>query len=671
MSKIDKHSEAIEHLEKYCGNNPFLLELRNNIIFNGKINQLTDFNIEYINTNYQKEPLLINKTVKIAKWFGDRLHIDYNLDFIPEKIKIKYYLGETENVYHLLIKFRQNMEYEYMFIPKKAILNNFFVQDYNNINVDFERYTNLSNIRKPNSNRILKPHQEESVKFLLSRKKAILALDMGLGKSAALSVASIEGNFDSVLIICPASLKINWFEELSYYIHPREISIIGGFVGMKKGEIERYLGYGEGKSGKTLKELQNEAKETGKWKENRYVIVNFDILDEFFKFPMSRKKEDLEKSFQESQLLQFISGKKSLIIIDEAHVLSNMKSQQYKIINSLIKRGNPDSVYLSTGTPITNNPQNYYCLLNLIDCEITKDWRYYIEHYCDGFKMPINDSEKAKKNIISQNFIKEKKKSNWYELTENEKEELNNILNREVKFRWIPKGASNLDELKERTKHIYLRRTKEELNSTLPQKFVYEKIYELTDDEKVEYDKLWDEYQKENEGKELNKELLETGLYVRYLSNRMVSHTINLTDKCLKKGEKVIIFCLFDEELYTLRDYYKDCCVIYNGKITPKEKENAKNEFMNNPEIKVLIGNLNSAGVGLNLTSARVVIFNTFSFVPSDNRQGEDRVYRYGQKRDCYIFYQFFKDTYYEVMWNTVLRKELLINQVIKKEDEK
>ena len=60
-----------------------------------------------------------------------------------------------------------------------------------------------------------------------------------------------------------------------------------------------------------------------------------------------------------------------------------------------------------------------------------------------------------------------------------------------------------------------------------------------------------------------------------------------------------------------------------------------------------------------------------FSYVPGDNSQFQDRVHRIGQTRDVHIFYQFFKDTQYEKMWNTVLSKSLIINQVIKKEDEK
>ena len=670
---VEDKKNAIDLLEKYSGNNPYLLNLKKDF-FNGRIS-LNDFNTEYIIKNYDKEPKLINKNIKITQWYGEKLQNDWEIDFLPKILKIKYLLGETETTYHCLIKYRQNMDYIYAFLNKKGVMTDFITEDYHNIKVDFDRYNKLSQTRRPDKEpRFIKPHQKEAVQFLLARKKCVLADDMGLGKTMSLTIAAIEGNFDCVLIICPASLKSNWFEELTYFVPEREISIIGGFTGMKKNELERYLGYGVGKSGKTIPELQEEAKKRGKWNENRFVIVNYDILDEFFKFPKSRKKVDIEEAYNQSHLLQFISGKKSLIIVDEAHNLSNMKSQQYKIINSLIHKGKPDSVYFATGTPITNNPQNYYNLLYLIDCDITNDWQYYIEHYCEGFKMPINEEEKEKKKRITNEFVKNCKKNSWYDLTDTEKKLLNEELSRKVKFRWIPKGASNLDELKERTKQIYLRRTKEDFNE-LPEKHVLERIYLLSDEEKQEYDRLWEEYEREkleeNPNKELNKELLEGGLYRKYLSNKMVPHTIKFVNRCLEKNEKVIIICCYDEELYTLRDYYSNKCVIYNGKMSSKEKDYAKNEFMNNPEVKVIIGNIDSIGVGLNLTVSRLVIFNNFSFVPGINRQAEDRVYRIGQKRDVFIYYQFFKDTQYEKMWDTVLRKELVINQIIKKENEK
>ena len=138
---------------------------------------------------------------------------------------------------------------------------------------------------------------KEAVQFLLSRKKCILADDPGFGKTSELAVAAIEGNFDSVLIICPASIKTTWKKELMWYVPERDITIIEGIQGKTKGELEKYLGYGEGKSGKKVAELQEEAKERGKWVDNRFVIINFDILDEVYKIPETRSRENIEKAF--------------------------------------------------------------------------------------------------------------------------------------------------------------------------------------------------------------------------------------------------------------------------------------------------------------------------------------------------------------------------------------
>jgi SNF2 family DNA or RNA helicase len=191
----------------------------------------------------------------------------------------------------------------------------------------------------------------------------------------------------------------------------------------------------------------------------------------------------------------------------------------------------------------------------------------------------------------------------------------------------------------------------------------------------VEYDRLWEEYEaeklNEDPDKEINKELLEGAVYRKYCSNQMVPNTEKLVDSFIEKGEKVVIACCYDEELYTLKDYYGDKCVIFNGKMNAKEKLESERLFKEDPNKVVFIGNIQAAGVGINLTSATVMVFNNISFVPGDNQQMCDRCYRLGQTRDVQIFYQFFRDTQYEKMWNTVLRKSLVIDQVIKKEEDK
>lgn len=667
---VKQRLEAIDILKQYQGTNPFILSIKRDVFSNRK--ELDDFQCDYILRNYNRIAREINKTIKLADWYQAKKKEDWNLEFLPEKLVVKWFLGETATHYHCYVKYRQSVDPVPVFLPKKGVLTNFLVEDYTKVQVDFDRYDKLSMSKDPK--RRLREHQKTGVQFLLSRKKCVLADEPGYGKTSELAVAAIEGNFDSVLIICPASIKTTWKKELLWYVPERDITIVEGIQGKTKVELEKYLGYKEGKSGKKVSELQEEAKERGKWQDNRFVIVNFDILDEVYKIPATRSKENIEKAFNESPMLQYLANKKSLVIIDEAHVLSNSTSIRYKIIKDMIKRAEPDSIYAATGTPITNDPQNFYCVLNFLGDPITDDYMYYMERYCNAKKFPKNGEEKEKRNKISENFVKSKGKKVWFELTDDEKNELNTLINKNVKMITVPNGASNLEELKERVSHIYLRRVKEDLKGMV-NKTVHEVFYDLDMRQLMEYNKLWEEYEtaqyEADPTKEINKELLEGAIYRRYLSNEMIPNTISLANDFITNGEKVIIGCCYDEELYRLKEYYGDRCVAYNGKMSAKEKDIAQDAFMNNPEIMVFIGNLKAASVGLTLTAAKKLIFNDFDYVKGNNDQFMDRIHRINQTEDVDIYFQIFRDTQYEKMWKICMQKGYIIDQIIKKESEK
>ena len=93
--------------------------------------------------------------------------------------------------------------------------------------------------------------------------------------------------------------------------------------------------------------------------------------------------------------------------------------------------------------------------------------------------------------------------------------------------------------------------------------------------------------------------------------------------------------------------------------------------FQGDESVKVFIGNIQSASVGLTLTAATVVVFNNFSFVPADCWQCEDRVYRIGQTKPCTIYYQSFNDTYYDKMLEIIHSKKDVIDRLIITEKEK
>jgi SWI/SNF-related matrix-associated actin-dependent regulator 1 of chromatin subfamily A len=102
-----------------------------------------------------------------------------------------------------------------------------------------------------------------------------------------------------------------------------------------------------------------------------------------------------------------------------------------------------------------------------------------------------------------------------------------------------------------------------------------------------------------------------------------------------------------------------------------KQKDAAKDKFMEDDKVSVMICNIMAAGVGLSLTASNALVFNSMDYVPASNMQFEDRVHRLSSKEDVDIFYQIFNNTEYERMWNIVLRKSMIIEQVIKKEDDK
>ena len=125
------------------------------------------------------------------------------------------------------------------------------------------------------------------------------------------------------------------------------------------------------------------------------------------------------------------------------------------------------------------------------------------------------------------------------------------------------------------------------------------------------------------------------------------------------------------EEIKELKKYYGKKCVIYDGKMTAKQKDKAEYEFMNNPKVKVFIGQIIACSVGLTLTAAHTLVFNSYSWVAADNKQAEDRIYRINQTEDVTCIYQLFNDSISQNMFDKVIRKQVIMDTIINSENEK
>lgn len=626
--KTNAVDKAYEIIKGYNGYSNYMKYLQYKV--NSCHYILNDFDIEYIINNKDFVPYELNKTVKISVDFGKKLDEKFLIGFTPEKIRISSVIGEMGNSFHCYIQYRQRVPPVLTYVNKNNILTPLETVDYNTVEVDFDKYDKSSK-----DGRKLKILQKEGIKFLLANRKCILADSMGCGKTIQSIIAAMASNSKKILIITTASLKTNWKRELTIYNDEKDIQILQGSkdeICDKKYVIANYdilINYYEVPT-ETVYETEYVYNENGKREVIRKpVMVKSKDGQLIEKQKKSTRKDVIEECLKNSPLFL---NKFDCVIIDEAQKLSNNSSNRYKVIDDFLKRAKPNYVFLLTGTPLTNKPINLYYILKLIDAPITRDYRYFIKRYCDAKTFRL----KTGKEVTTIN------------------------------------GASNLEELREKIKHLYIRRLLTEMTDMVD-KNIITKTYDLTESQRVEYERLWQEYldaqiEQGNEDSEQYRQLVEGILVRQYLAKQMVDNTIKLVDDMLEEGGKVIIVCTFAEEIAMFKNYYKKKCVVYDGKMTAKAKDKAEQAFNNDKNVRVFIGQILAAGVGLNLVVANKMVFNSYSWVAADNAQIEDRIYRLTQKNDVTCVYQLFNDSMSKHMYDTVIGKKNMMDTIIKSE---
>jgi hypothetical protein len=107
----------------------------------------------------------------------------------------------------------------------------------------------------------------------------------------------------------------------------------------------------------------------------------------------------------------------------------------------------------------------------------------------------------------------------------------------------------------------------------------------------------------------------------------------------VESGEKVVVFSSFTEPIEKLKAELGDTAVVITGKTPQKQRAKAEAAFQNDDHVRVLLGNLHAAGVGINLTAGTQVVFNDLDWVPGNHWQAEDRIYRIGQTRPAFVTY--------------------------------
>ena len=561
-SNLTVEQRAISLLETYQGANNYILKLK----FQKETNKRffpTRAQSDYIINYHEVTPKVAKRWVDLDPYFAKKIADEKLLLTIPEQIWVEKLLVEKEKSYHVWGKVLSGETIHDFWLPKGALIKTHTIKD---VVVDYEKYSNRPPLE----------HQKLAIEKLAGSKRFILADDMGLGKTTATIIAALETGAKKILIVCPASLKINWQREIENY-------------------TDRSVYISEGKNFSI---------------EHDFVIVNYDILKNFY---------DL-KNKDNSLITQ---GNFDLIILDEAHYVSNGQAARTKLVNSFSK--NCERVWLLTGTPMTNRPMNYFNLLSLIESPVSQNWMAYAIRYCQGYQFTA-----GKRKI------------------------------------WNVSGASNLEELRDRTSRQVLRRLKTEVLD-LPEKIITpiylrlkSKLYEGLMGE------YYDWYNKNpDESTSLTVQFSKLMKVRQVIAEEKIKDTIELAENILEQDKKVIIFTNFTETLNQIADHFGKQAVKLDGSTSKPQRQYSVDQFQENEKIKVFVGNVKAAGVGITLTAAEAVIINDLSFVPGDLAQAEDRAYRYGQKNSVSVYYPIFDNSIEGIIYDMVNQKKQNIGTVM------
>lgn len=441
-------------------------------------------------------------------------------------------------------------------------------------------------------------HQREGIEFLTKAKKAILADVMGLGKTRQAILAADQVTADK-LVVCPASLKENWAREIRAAGVEDTIEIIDGG--------KQYTYY--------------EGDTPYKW-----VIVNYDVLE--------RHADKLDQPVG---------------IYDEAHYIKNSKTIRTKAALKLAK--NQEIVYLLTGTPVLNRPEELFTLLQAIGHPLGKSWYSYVLRYCAGHFREF----RKKVQLPSGRYE--------YKL---------------VKF-LDTGGASHLDELAVKISDSYLRRTKEELGDKLPAKIVDTIKMELPDEYKKKYASAWQTYidylTNDPDGvsltklinAEMTRHLIELGKLKQITSQGKLDRIVEDVVDIVEQGEKVLIFTQYTETVRLLKEKLqakKIKTVSLTGSDDMRARTKAVDELQNGTT-PVFIGNTKAAGVGLTLTAASTVLFADMEWTPALNEQAEDRAHRIGQTNLVNVHYYIATGTVDEDIAELLGVKRKIIDKIL------
>ena len=529
---------------------------------------------------------------------------------------------------------------------------------------EHEKLHDLSNhpvhvVVDPLLGRVLRPHQREGVKFMYDcvtgvripdSYGCIMADEMGLGKTlqciTLLWTLLKQGPdckplIEKAIVVCPSSLVKNWYNEIGKWLGERVAPL--AMDGGSKSDIDR--------------NLNGFMNTFGRRPVNPVLIISYET------FRLHAKV--------------LHSGEVGLVLCDEGHRLKNSENQTYQALMGLKAKKR----VLLSGTPIQNDLLEYFSLVHFVNEGILGT----AAEFRKRFENPILRGRDA-------------------DATEADHQ----------------KGVEKLKELAEAVNRCIIRRTQALLSKYLPTKIEEVVMCHLTPLQKDIYESFVnsDTIRRSLKTHDGGSKMTTSSLAAITSLKKLVNHPDLIFDKCKEgadgfenaiqhypadyqgpnsrlqpgfSGKLAILDCLLAfvrgstsdkvvlvsnytqtldlfERLSHLRNYPY---VRLDGSMTIKKRAKVVDKF-NDPASPEFIFMLSSkaGGCGLNLIGAnRLVMFDP-DWNPANDEQAMARVWRDGQKKQCYIYRLLAVGTIEEKIFQRQTHKKALSSCVVDREED-
>ena len=161
------------------------------------------------------------------------------------------------------------------------------------------------------------------------QNRLLLGDEMGLGKSLQALLCVLAGQYQKILIVCPAVVKVNWANEVEKWT-----------------ELTPSVVYGR----------------SGDYETGDVTIVNYDLL--------------------QHRLDALCEDDYDCVVFDECHNLKSQKAERTKAAKRLAKWPTVQGIIAMSGTPILNRPEEIFTTLNMLKPSTFPDYFLFGKKYC-------------------------------------------------------------------------------------------------------------------------------------------------------------------------------------------------------------------------------------------------------------------------------------------------